>query len=332
MASLFSTLLSVVLGLGITFGIYWLLNWIVERTGRKWKTRLLPYVFFGPVLVLIALFLVYPAIRTFISSFTTVGQRRGEGDTFVGFANYISLFTSQDFLGVLLNNLLWVVFVPALAVLAGLLVAILSDRVGPRREKTFKSLVFLPLAISAIAASVAWRFIYGFAPKGNPQIYLLNAIYTGITGNNPIPWLTIDTARLNSFLIMVIVIWLQTGFAMVLLSSAIKAVPEETIEAARLDGASERKTFLYVIVPQIRGTIIAVFVTILMTVMKLFDIIYAMTGGQYNTSVLAVEFYNQLFSFQNPGKAAAVVIVLMIAVVPVIIYQVRSYKAQEELR
>jgi alpha-glucoside transport system permease protein len=332
MASLFSTLLSVVLGLGITFGIYWLLNWIVERTGRRWKTRLLPYVFFGPVLVLIALFLVYPAIRTFISSFTTVGQRRGEGDSFVGLANYISLFTSQDFLGVLLNNLLWVIFVPALAVLAGLLVAILSDRVGPRREKTFKSLVFLPLAISAIAAAVAWRFIYGFAPKGNPQIYLLNAIYTGITGNNPIPWLTIDTGRLNSFLIMVIVIWLQTGFAMVLLSSAIKAVPEETIEAARLDGASERKTFLYVIVPQIRGTIIAVFVTILMTVMKLFDIIYAMTGGQYNTSVLAVEFYNQLFSFQNPGKAAAVVIVLMVAVIPVIVYQVRSYKTQEELR
>ncbi|MDL9978812.1 carbohydrate ABC transporter permease [Microbacterium sp. ASV49] len=332
MASILSALVSVVAGLAITFFIYWLLNWAVERTGHKWKTRLLPYVFFGPVLVLIALFLVYPSIRTFISSFMTVGQRRGEGDSFVGFANYISLFTSQDFLGVLLNNLLWVLFVPILAVIFGLLIATLADRVGPRREKTFKSIVFLPMAISAISAAVAWRFIYGAAPKGQPQIYLLNAIYTALTGNDPVPWLTIDAGRLNSFLIMAIVIWLQTGFAMVLLGSAIKGVPEETIEAARLDGASERKTFFYVIVPQIRGTIIAVFITILMTVMKLFDIIYAMTGGQYNTSVLAVEFYNQLFSFQNPGKAAAVVVVLMVAVIPVIIYQVRSYKAQEELR
>ncbi len=330
--AILSALLSVVAGLAITFLIYWLLNWIVERTGRRWKTRLLPYVFFGPVLLLIALFLVYPSIRTLISSFFEVSARRGEGDTFVGVNNYVSLFTSPDFLNVLLNNLLWVLVVPALAVVCGLLIAILADRVGPRREKSFKSIVFLPMAISAIAAAVAWRFMYGNAPKGNPQIYLLNAIYTGLTGHDPIPWLTIDSGRLNSFLIMVIVIWLQTGFAMVLLSSAIKGVPEETIEAARLDGASERKTFLYVIVPQIRGTIIAVFITILMTVMKLFDIIYAMTGGQYNTSVLAVEFYNQLFSFQNPGKAAAVVIVLMIAVIPVIVYQVRSYKAQEELR
>lgn len=131
---------------------------------------------------------------------------------------------------------------------------------------------------------------------------------------------------------MFIAIWLQVGFAMVLLSAAIKGVPEETIEAGRLDGAGERKLFFSVIVPQIRGTILAVFVTITIFVMKIFDIIYAMTGGQYNTSVLAVDFYNQLFSFQNPGKAAAVVVVLMIAVVPLIVYQVRSYKSQEELR
>lgn len=327
-----SALLSVVAGLVITFIIYWALNWVVERTHEKWKRRLLPYVFIGPVLLLIGIFLVYPAIRTFLSSFFEQGQKRGEGDSFVGLQNYIQLFTSPDFLSVLLNNVLWVIFVPALAVLAGLLVAILADRVGPKREKTLKSIIFLPMAISAVAAAVAWRFIYFYAPPGNPQIYLLNSIWTAITRNDPVPWLTLDAGRLNSFLLMVIVIWLQAGFAMVLLSSAIKGVPDETIEAARLDGASERKAFFLVIIPQIRGTIIAVFVTILMTVMKLFDIIYAMTGGQYNTSVLAVEFYNQLFSFQNPGKAAAVVIVLMLAVIPVIVYQVRSYKAQEELR
>ena len=165
-------------------------------------------------------------------------------------------------------------------------------------------MIFIPMAISGIAAAVTWRFIYFYAPPGNPQIYLLNAIWTGVTGQDPIPWLTIDAARVNSFLLMFIVIWLQVGFAMVLLSAAIKGVPEETIEAARLDGASERKTFFLVIVPQIRGTVLAVFVTVTIFVMKSFDIIYAMTGGQYNTSVLVVEFYLQLFSFQNPGKAA----------------------------
>lgn len=330
--AILSALLSVVAGLAISFLIYWALNWVVERTNQRWKARLLPYVFFGPVLLLIAVFLLYPAIRTLISSFVEQSQRRGEGDTFVGLQNYIDLFTTPSFLGVLLNNLLWVVIVPISAVIVGLLVAFLADRVGPKREKVAKSMIFLPMAISAVAAAVAWRFMYFYAPPGQPQIYLLNAIWTSISGQDPIAWLTFDQGRINSLLLMVIVIWLQAGFAMVLLSSAIKGVPEETIEAARLDGASERKTFFQVIVPQIRGTIIAVFVTILMTVMKLFDIIYAMTGGQYNTSVLAVEFYNQLFSFQNPGKAAAVVIVLMLAVTPVIIYQVRSYKAQEELR
>jgi alpha-glucoside transport system permease protein len=305
--------------------IFWLLNWIVEKTNDKTKARLLPYVFLLPVIVLVSVFLLYPALRTVVESFMKQSQRRGEGATFVGFDNYVSLFTDPNFISVLINNALWVLVVPAATVLVGLLVAILTDRLGKRREQSFKAMIFIPMAISGIAAAVTWRFIYFYAPPGNPQIYLLNAIWTGVTGQDPIPWLTIDAARVNSFLLMFIVIWLQVGFAM-------KGVPEETIEAARLDGASERKTFFLVIVPQIRGTVLAVFVTVTIFVMKSFDIIYAMTGGQYNTSVLVVEFYSQLFSFQNPGKAAAVVIVLMIAVIPLIVYQVRSYKSQEELR
>ncbi len=330
--AILSAVISVVLGLGVSFLIFWGLNWLVERTNDKWKARLLPYVFLLPVVLLVALFLLYPAIRTLIESFMKASQRRGESASFVGFQNYIDLFTSPSFLGVLLNNLLWVLVVPAASVLIGLLVAVLTDRLGKRRETTFKAMIFLPMAISGIAAAVTWRFIYFSAPAGNPQIYLLNAIWTGVTGQDPVPWLTINAGRLNSFLIMFIAIWLQVGFAMVLLSAAIKGVPEETIEAGRLDGANERRLFFTVIVPQIRGTILAVFVTIVIFVMKIFDIIYAMTGGQYDTSVLAVEFYTQLFSFQNPGKAAAVVIILMVAVVPLIIYQIRSYKTQEELR
>lgn len=330
--AILSAVVSVTLGLGVSFLIFWLLNFVVEKAGNKAKTRLLPYVFLFPVLVLVALFLLYPAVRTLIESFMEQGQRRGEGATFVGLDNYVSLFTDPNFLSVLINNLLWVLVVPAATVVIGLFVAVLTDRLGKRREQAFKAMIFVPMAISGIAAAVTWRFIYFYAPPGNPQIYSLNALWTSVTGNDPVPWLTLDEARVNSFLLMIIVIWLQVGFAMVLLSAAIKGVPHETIEAARLDGASERRTFFLVIVPQIRGTVLAVFVTITIFVMKSFDIIYAMTGGQYSTSVLVVEFYSQLFSFQNPGKAAAVVIVLMIAVVPLIVYQIRSYKLQEELR
>lgn len=329
--AIISAVVSVVLGLGISFLIFWLLNWVVERTRDKWKARLLPYVFLAPVIVLVAIFLLYPAIRTFIESFMRASQRRGEGAEFVGLQNYIDLFTSQGFLGVLLNNVLWVIVVPAASVIIGLVVAVLTDRLGKKRETAYKAMIFVPMAISGVAAAVTWRFIYDYKAPGLPQTGLLNAIWTA-GGADPVPWMTVDTGRLNSFLIMAIAIWLQVGFAMVLLSAAVKGVPEETIEAGRLDGASERKLFFSVIVPQIRGTILAVLVTIVIFVMKIFDIIYAMTGGQYNTSVLAVEFYNQLFSFENPGKAAAVVIVLMVAVVPLIVYQIRSYKAQEELR
>jgi alpha-glucoside transport system permease protein len=161
---------------------------------------------------------------------------------------------------------------------------------------------------------------------------LLNAIWTSISRGNPIPWITIDAGKLNSFLLMIVVIWLNAGFAMVLLSAAIKGVPEETIEASRIDGANERQTFFQVIAPQIITTIVAVFVTILITVMKIFDVVFAMTGGSYGTSVLGVEFVNQLFNFGNPGKAAAVVTILMVAVIPVIVYQIRSYRRQEALR
>jgi alpha-glucoside transport system permease protein len=322
-----SALVSVVGGLTVSFFIYFGLNALVGRFNRKWKSRLLPYVFIGPVIVLIALFLVYPAVRTiYLSFFNATGTR------FVGLDNFTALFGSGDFITVLLNNLLWILIVPASAVAVGLAVAIFSDRIGPVREKIFKSTIFLPMAISFVAAATIWRFVYTYNPPGQAQVGLLNAIWTGVTRGEPIPWLTIDSGKLNSLLIMVVVVWMNAGFAMVLLSAAIKGVPEETIEASRIDGANERQAFFQVIVPQIWSTVVAVFITILITVMKIFDIVYAMTGGAYGTSVLGMEFINQLFNFGNPGKAAAVVTVLLIAVIPVIFYQVRSYRRQEALR
>jgi len=322
-----SAALSVVGGLTVSFLIYLSLNWLVSRTNQKWNKRLLPYVFLGPVLLLLALFLVYPAIRTLYLSFFDAS-----GNRFIGLGNYTSLFSSADFITVLTNNLLWILVVPASAVIIGLLVATLTDRLGPVRERIFKSTIFLPMAISFVAAATIWRFVYAYSPPGQPQVGLLNAVVTSIFGGDPVPWITVNDGKLNSLLLMVVVIWLNVGFAMVLLSSAIKSVPVETIEASRIDGATGRQAFFQVVVPQIRGTIIAVFVTILIGVMKVFDIVYAMTGGSYGTSVLGMEFINQLFSFGNPGKAAAVVTILIIAVTPVIIYQIRSNRGQEELR
>jgi alpha-glucoside transport system permease protein len=322
-----SALVSVVGGLAVSFLIYLGLNWLVGRTNVKWNARLLPYVFIGPVLLLIGAFLVYPAVRTiYLSFFNPTGAR------FVGLDNYVDLFTSGSFISVLLNNLLWILIVPAAAVVIGLAVATFADRVGPTREKIFKSTIFLPMAISFIAAATMWRFIYTYNPPGQGQVGLLNAIWTGITRSDPVPWITIDAGKLNSILLMVVVIWLNAGFAMVLLSAAIKGVPEETIEASRIDGANERQAFFQVIVPQIWSTVVAVFITVLIGVMKIFDIVYAMTGGQYGTSVLGMEFITQLFNFGNPGKASAVVVVLMIAVIPVMIYQVQNYRRQEALR
>jgi len=322
-----SALISVVAGLAVSFLIYLGLNTLVGRFNQKWKARLLPYVFIGPVIVLIGLFLVYPAVRTiYLSFFNATGQR------FIGLDNFASLFGSADFITVLLNNLLWIIIVPASAVLVGLAVATFSDRIGPVREKIFKSTIFLPMAISFVAAATIWRFVYSYDPPGQAQVGLLNAIWTSVFRGDPVPWITIDTGKLNSLLIMVVVIWINAGLAMVLLSAAIKGVPEETIEASRIDGASERQAFFQVVVPQIWSTVVAVFITILITVMKIFDIVYAMTGGSYGTSVLAMDFINQLFNFGNPGKAAAVVTILLIAVIPVMILQVRTYRRQEAIR
>ena len=325
-----SVLVSVVGGLAVSFLIYLGLNFIVAKTNTKWNSRLLPYVFLGPVLLLILVFLIVPTALTVYQSLLKTDQYGLQ--SFDGLSNYVSLFTTGSFLQTLLNNLLWIIVVPAITVIIGLGVATLADRLGPAREKTFKSIIFLPMSISAIAAASIWQFVYYYRAPGQPQVGLLNGIWTGITKADPIAWLQNDTAHMNSFLLMVVVIWLNAGYAMVLLSAAIKAVPEETIEAARIDGASERQAFFRIIAPQIRATIVAVFITVLITVMKLFDIVFAMTSGQFNTNVLGMEFYNEFFSFNNPGKASAVVVILIVAVIPVIIYQVRTYRQQEVLR
>ena len=326
MIRLINALLAIVGGVGAALLLYWILNKLVEMLPTAWEERLKPWVFIGPAVAAIGLFLVYPAIRTFILSFANA-----QSTAWVGTENYTDLLGSSDFRQTLYNTLLWIAVVPAVTVALGLGVAVLADRLGPQSEKLSKSIIFLPMAISGVGQATIWRFIYEARPEGEPQIGLQNAVWTAL-GFDPVAWLQVDTLRLNSFLLMIILIWAQVGFSMVLLSAAVKGVPVDTLEAARIDGANERQVFFRVIVPQIWATVITVFITVLISVMKIFDVVYVMTNGNFNTDVIAVRFFNELFRNGNNGRASAIVVMLMIAVLPVIIYQVRHFRAEEAAR
>lgn len=321
-----NALLAIIAGIGVSLALYWVLNFLVERLPEKWEARLKPWVFIGPAILLIAVILIYPAIRTIVLSFFN-----RSGDTFVGLDNYANLATDSAFHTTLVNTLLWIIVVPVSAVILGLLVAILADRLAPRGEKITKSTIFMPMAISMVGASTIWGMIYDWNPPGTDQIGILNAIVVAL-GGEPQVWLQIQTLKLNSLLLMVILIWLQVGYAMVLISSAIKGVPEETVEAARIDGANEVQAFFRIIVPQIWGTVVTVFVTILIGVMKVFDIVYVTTNGLYGTNVIANDFFVTLFQFYDSGRASAIVVILLIAVIPVMIYQVRRFRAEEAMK
>ncbi len=320
---LINALLTVLYGIGAALILYWLLNKLAELLPSRLEDRLKPYFYILPAYFAITLYLLYPAIQTVINSF----QDR-TSEEWVGVQNYVDLLSSSGFRDTLFNTLLWILVVPAATVVLGLAVATLADRLTPGAEKFTKTIIFLPMAISLVGASVIWNLIYEVRPAGQAQIGLQNAIVTAL-GFDPIAWLQESTLHLNSFLLMLVLLWAQVGFAMVLLSAAVKGVPVDTLEAARIDGANERKIFFQVVVPQIKGTIITVFITVLISVMKIFDIVYVMTNGNFNTNVLANEFFNQLNVNFNNGAAAAVVVMLMIAVIPVMFYQVRHFKAEE---
>ena len=326
MIRVLNALMAIVGGVGGALILYYILNKIVERLPQKWEERVKPYVFIGPATVAIGLFLIYPAIRTIILSFANA-----QSTAWVGFDNYAALLGAPDFRSTLFNTLLWIIIVPTLTVIFGLAVAVLADRLRPRAEKLSKSIIFLPMAISGVASAAIWRFVYETRPEGQPQIGLFNGIWTAL-GFSPVAWLQVDQAKLNSLLLMIILIWAQAGFAMVLLSAAVKSVPDETLEAARIDGANERQVFFRVVVPQIWATVITVFITVTIAVMKIFDVVYVMTNGNFNTDVVAVRFFNELFRNGNNGAAAAIVVMLMIAVLPIMIYQVRNFRAQEAAR
>jgi alpha-glucoside transport system permease protein len=310
-------LAAVALAVGV--GGIWLfyagLNAIVMRLSARWRGRLLPWVFVGPALLLLTVYLVWPVVSTIIKS-VTVGA---------GLANWEWALTNPANHQMYINNILWLVVGVSGAVGLGLLIAALVDRV--KYESVAKTFVFLPLAISLVGASVIWRFVYAWKPEGQPQIGLLNAIWTGL-GQEPIAWYQTPDYHVSTFALIVILIWLQTGFAMVVLSAAIKGVPPELTEAASLDGATERQKFFQITVPMIRGSLVMVTITTAIVVLKVFDIVYVMTGGRFNTDVVANQMYLQAFQFFDQGRGSVLAVVLFLAVLPMALVNVRNIRKQ----
>ena len=321
-----NALIAVVGGVVGAVLVYYLLNKLAELLPGRWEDRVKPYLYLLPALAAIGLYLVYPTIQTFVYSFANA-----RSTAYVGFDNYVNLLSSRNFQNTLFNTFLWILLAPAGAIVIGLLIATLADRLQPRGEKLSKTLIFLPMAIGGVSAAAIWRFVYAANPANEAQIGLLNGIVTGF-GGKPVQWLQISDLRFNTLLLIVMFLWLQVGFAMVLLSAAIKGVPTETLEAARLDGAGEGTIFFRIVIPQIRTTLITVFITVLIGVLKTFDIVYVMTNGNFNTNVIAVDFFNQLFTNRNNGYAAAIVVMLLIIMLPVLVFQVRQFRAEEAAR
>jgi len=308
-------LFAVVWGVGSTALLYTVLNAIAESFSRNVRAWVTPLAFAGPALVLLVWFLVLPTLRTLGLSFMDETSTK-----FVGLENYFYAFTNATMLESFGNNLLWLIFGTAGTVTLGLLIAVLADRSS--FESAFKALIFMPMAISFVGAGVIWKFMYAYKGDAANEIGLLNAVVMAFGGQAQ-AWLQLPFW--NNFLLIVIMVWLQTGYTMVILSAAIKGIPAEHLEAARVDGATEIQVFFRIIVPSIMGSILTVTTTIVIFSLKLFDIVRVMTGGNFGTNVVANQFYVERFTYQQTGHASAIAIVLLVAVVPVLIYNLKQF-------
>jgi alpha-glucoside transport system permease protein len=318
-----TAILAIVWGVGGVWALFSISNYVIEQMPATWRRRLTPFVFVGPALVILTWYLVLPTLRSLWASFFDAN-----GQNFVGLANYVYAFTAPEMLQAYRNNFLfWIIFGTAFSVGFGLLIAVLADRMDPVSETVCKTLIFMPMVISGVAASVIWRFIYEFRPPNSDQIGLLNGLLQAF-GGTPQGWLLLQPW--NNLFLVIVLIWLQTGYSMVILSAAIKGVPADLYEAGRIDGANEFQIFRSITVPSIQGTIITVATTVLLATLKVFDIVASMTGGNFGTQVLANVQFNQLFRLVDNGKAAAIAIVLLVAVLPVMYYNLKQFSDQSE--
>ena len=325
---------AVVVALAACFAYFWGTNWVLDKalgapagevtSGRRDQLRsgIRPWLFLLPALLFLSIYLVYPVFETLrLSLFGRFGN------DFVGVSNYVWAFNDPTFWQSAANNVGWLLIVPAFSTAFGLVVAVLADRLW--WGNLAKSLIFMPMAISFVGASVIWRFIYAYRGPDQEQIGALNAFVTWL-GFPPQAWITIPVW--NSVLLMVILIWIQTGFAMVILSAALRGIPEETLEAARIDGANDVQIFFTIMIPQIWGTIIVVWTTITIVVLKVFDIVYAMTNGEFQTQVLANLMYRWMLISGDYGRGSTIAVVIMFAVLPIMIWNIRRARAEDGTR
>jgi alpha-glucoside transport system permease protein len=296
--------------------------WLTERALRLLPARrrdgVRPWLWLLPALAFVSVFLVYPTIRTLIISFM---DKRSEN--FVGVENYVDFFTESGSALVLLNNLLWIIFFTLLTVVFGLLIAVLADRV--RYESVAKAMIFLPMAISFVAAAIIWRFMYDL----RPAVGTLNA-GVGVVGIEPQTWL-FEWPR-NNFMIIIAAAWIWTGFCMVILSAGLKGISTELLEAARMDGANEFQVFFRIILPLLAPTVAVVVTTMIIFALKVFDLVYVMTGGRFDTDVLANRMFSEMFTRRDFGMASAVAVILLAIIVPIMYFNVRRFREQEAIR
>lgn len=317
--------LAVTVGIAGVWAMYWGMDRMINLLPERLGAALRPFVFVGPAMAILSFYLIYPAVNTTIISF-----KDGRSQNWIGFDNYTRIFTESPYLISIRNSLVWVIVVPALAVVIGLAFATMADKISARAESVSKSIIFLPMAISFVGASVVWTFVYAFRPEGfGDQIGIFNAV-GGLAGMDPINWLA--QKPWNNLMLMVILVWLQTGFSMVILSSAIKGVPDVLLEAARIDGATEWEAFWKVVFPSILSTIVVVWTTVLITVWKVFDIVWVMTGGRDGTQVVAQQMVQEFFTNRNNGVGAALAVLLFVAVLPILVINIRRFRAEEAVR
>ena len=309
---------AIIWGVGGTALLYIVSNWLVEKLPGAWRGRVLPFVFVGPAFAILTFYLLVPAVLTIYNSF-----RDATGSTFVGLDNYVYAFTNPDMQTAIRNNVLWLVLGTGFSTGLGLAIAVLADR--SKLDRVVKTLIFLPMAISFVGAAIIWRFVFSYQPEGQPQVGLLNGILSSF-GIAPQSWLTVEPW--NTLLLIVILVWGQAGFAMVILSAALRGVPDEMLEAGRIDGATEWQIFRRIILPTVWPTVVTVATTIAILTLKIFDIVQTMTGGNFGTNVIATLQYKQMFTFFDYGRGSSLAVILLVAVTPVMWYNLRQFRSR----
>lgn len=326
-----SAFATVAIGVGVCIAYFWGANWVLDRLlGNEQhsvkhdglRTAIRPWIFLFPALFFLSLYLIYPVFATVWLSLNDSG-----GKNFIGLGNFLWAFQDSNFLQSVFNNILWLIIVPVGATGFGLIVAVMADKLW--WGNFAKSLIFMPMAISFVGASIIWKFVYDYRGTDTEQIGIVNAIVQGL-GFDAQAWLTIPLW--NNIFLMIILIWIQTGFAMVILSAALRGIPEETLEAARIDGANDLQIFFTIMIPQIFGTIIVVWTTITIVVLKVFDIVLAMTNGQWDTQVLANLMFDWLTRGVDFGRSSTIALVIMFAVLPIMIWNIREANKEEGTR